>query len=224
MMFGAIKRARFRTLRALSVTTAALLLTGCMTSSVPAISAENAQDVGPQLQYWTYSKNSLSEDGQRQKKLLVRFVRGDGVDYQMQMIENLSEAETVADGVFLRRHGSRDGTPVYLVQIDTTRFEFDDGRPPPGESWLKVIHYVLYLVAIDSEGFGTVARIKPWDKDVRTVADRHGIELGEWPCENGSCTYLAGQPEEAQIWGFLQDLLGNGLLEWEDVTGKGVLD
>lgn len=203
-------------LRALSFASLAFFLVGCFTSDVPAITAQTAEDVGSTLEYWL-------DDGQeesRQRMTKIGFVRQKDTGYQLQLSGPDNLPEPFANGLYLRRLGSRDGSPVFLVQFDLARFELDPDVSPEQMGF----GFMFYPVSIDDEKLGRVGMVNCDDKAVVAAGQTYGVELSCVEYGWDPIPHINNRPDEAQIWAFLQELLQAGLFEWEDTRKQGALD
>lgn len=219
MPFKAISAAVFRGIVVLLVP---VFLQGCFASDVPAITASSAEDVGPQLQYWIYSGNQLGDDGLRSKTDMARFVRQAGVDYQLQLVSanDMNAALPYANGMYLRRLGMRSETSIFLVQFDLARFELIPGMTPDKMGF----GFMFYPVAVDAQQYGTVGTVACDDEAVLAIAEKRGVNLNCMKFDGAMLPRVANRPSEVQLWAFFQDIMHDGLLQWEDTNGIGALD
>lgn len=202
--------------RALICSSLAFLLSGCFTSDVPAITAQTAEDVGSPFEYWMYE----GEEESRQKRTRIRFVRQADTNYQMQLPDADNLPEPFANGLYLRRLGSRDGSPVFLVQFDLARWELDPDVSPEQMGY----GFMFYPISIDDEELGRVGMINCADDAVLAASQTYGVELSCADYGGDPIPHISNRPDEAQIWAFLQKLLQSGLFEWEDTRKRGALD
>lgn len=194
----------------------AVLLAGCFLSPVPAITEATAEDVGPVLEYAGEDPENGGGAGER-----IRFARLADREYQMQFVASGTDAvEPYRQGIFLRRLGSRGDFPVFLVQHDTYRdaMSSDYMRDAHGDD-----RFEIYPVAIRPDGVGLAASVDCAGAEVRARAALHGIDLR---CEDwaGMCLLprIYNHPDAARVFAYLQEILDEGLFEWEDNGGLDI--
>lgn len=202
--------------RALICSSLAFLLLGCFTSDVPAITAQTAEDVGSPFEYWVYE----GEQESRQKTTKITFVRQNDAGYQLQVPGKDHLPEPFANGLYLRRLGSRDGFPVFVVQFDLARWKLNPSASPEQMGY----RFMFYPVSIDHERNGRIGLVNCDDEAVLTAGQTYGVELGCRKYEGELISHINNRPDETQIWAFLQELLQSGLFEWEDIRKRGALD
>lgn len=191
-------------------------LSGCLASNSPTITPASAEDVGEVLEYW-------SRLGDNPKNDRFRFVRPSGSEYQLYVVNRENPEDMtgpLADGVLIRRFGKREADDVFLIQFDLDRI----GTDGDGRGLGLGFQFVSYLLAIDSQGVGSVGTYACNDKEVSKRNESLG--LAEVCTELGDLTvpFITSEFTEASIWSFLSDLQNAGLINWEDQTGVGVLD
>lgn len=205
----------FHCARAVLAVIAMLALTGCFASDSPVITASSAQNVGDVLEYW------MRADG-NPKSVNLRLVRKSGKSYQMQILDLGNSEEPVrpfANGLMLRRLGTRGTATIYLVQFDLERFELN----PNIDAQSQGFRYFSYLVSINRQGIGSVGQFTC----NRAKVLQHAADLGlKVSCrqKDVSFPYLGGRLSERSALSFLSGLLQDGLIDWDDETGVGVLD
>jgi hypothetical protein len=160
------------------------------------------------------------EEEDRQKVSKIRFVRQKDTGYQLQLLDPDNPPEPFANGLYLRRLGSRDGSPVFLVQFDLARYELDQDVSPEQMGY----NFMFYPVSIDDEKLGRVGMVNCDDEAVVATGQTYGVELSCAEYGGDPIPRISNRPDEAQIWAFLQDLLHAGLFEWEDTRKQGALD
>lgn len=202
-----------------SVIAALLLpfLAGCIASDVPAITARSAENVGGSIQYFTYA----TENGARVADDIIRLTRRTGNAYQMQ----IGQTDTpgfmrFANGLYVRQLGSRGASPVYLVQFDLAKFGLDADISPEAYGF----RYLVYPVAIDADGFGTVGRIDCANRKAAAMAGQYGITLACVDLDAWAIPRAGESATPESLWAFLTQALREDAFTWEDVTGVSVLD
>jgi hypothetical protein len=192
-----------------------LAVSGCFASNTPTIATSEAEDVGATLQYWSRNHDDP-------KSGLIRLVRLDGTEYQLQLVDPYDPVEVspFANGLSVRRLGSRNADPVYLVQFDLEQFDLDTDFTPQEMGF----RYFSYLVSVNADGVGSVGSFRCDTPAVVERAAEAGIRIG---CMDFVDTIIAdlGSPQEAGLAaGFLAELQREDLIDWEDKSGVGVLD
>lgn len=194
---------------------ALLTLTGCFASDSPVITTSSAQNVGDVLEYWMRADGNPKSDK-------IRLVRKSGKSYQMQILDPGNAEEPVrpfANGLMLRRLGTRGNAIIYLVQFDLARFELNPNINEQSQGF----RYFSYLVSINRQGIGSVGTFTC----NRAKVLQHAADLGlKVSCmqKDVSFPYLGGRFSERTALSFLSGLLQDGLIDWDDKTGVGVLD
>lgn len=192
-----------------------LALSGCFASNTPTIAASEAEDVGATLQYWSRNHDDP-------KSGLIRMVRLEGKEYQLQLVDpdDPVEVSPFANGLSIRRLGSRNADTVYLVQFDLEHFDLDPDFTPQEMGF----RYFSYLVSVNADGVGSVGSF-PCDKSavVERAADV-GIRIGCIDFVDTMIADLGSPQEDGLVANLLADLQTEDLIEWEDRTGVGVLD
>jgi hypothetical protein len=205
-----------RHIHRLSAMILAALLGGCFAADVPAITEQTAEGVGARLEYRVYSSDPEAGGSNE----VITLVRRDGVEYQLQLSDEDIGTDPFANGLFLRRLGSRGAAPVYLVQFDIQLFELDPDITPD-EVGFK---FMFYPVAIGRDGTGIAGTIRCDDETVLAKARTHGVEIGCVRLFADPTSRILNRPTEPELWRFLVDLLESDAFEWEDDRRRSFLE
>ncbi|MDU8928220.1 hypothetical protein RXV86_12555 [Alisedimentitalea sp. MJ-SS2] len=185
-------------------------LGGCFLSDSPAISDATAENVGARLQYTEYNPYAQPQD----ERTFIRFKRWKGKQYRLTLANEVGSQETDAyKGWLIRRFGTRNGEPIFLIQYQEPN---ERRRDAPLHGYDATV--LIYPVVVTPGGVGIVGAVDCKDKRVKRVARSHGIKI--------SCTDAGDEPfkfprivnkaSEKQIWSFLVELLSRNLFKWED--------
>lgn len=202
-------------LRTLSGLLIVVGLSGCFGSDVPIITSGTAQNVGQTFEYWS----RVRQDPKAEK---LRFVRQSGNYYQLQLLDGDNAGaggQPFANGILFRRIATRKGQAVYLVQFDLARFELDPDFSPQEIGY----RYFAYLLSVSPQQIGSVGTFNCERSSVLRLARDAGLSIA---CRHDDVTYpfLGGELSDKAITSFLLALMKDGDIEWEDDTGRGVLD